>query len=58
MNVDLYNHGTLGVASDKRSASEMLGHLEGWDPLLTTEAKYGLFLRFDTLKTLPSATEQ
>ena len=45
MNKDLYNHGTLGVASDGRCQPwKLLGRLEGWDPLLTTEAKiYGLF---------------
>jgi len=44
MNMDLYNHGTLGVASDKDTVSlgKVRGALEGWDPLLTTETKYGL----------------
>lgn len=42
MNMDVYNHGTLGVASDKNAVS--LGNVwggasEGWDTLLTTEAK-------------------
>lgn len=51
------------------SASGMLGRIEGWDPLLTTEAKYGLFLflffflfgvcaRFKTLQTLPPVRQK
>lgn len=38
MNLDLYNHGTLRVASDKPTVSlgNVLGDLEGWDTLLTT----------------------
>ena len=62
MNKDLYNHGTLGVASDGRCQPwKLLGRLEGWDPLLTTEAKiYGLFFCSfsETLQTLPGTTEQ
>lgn len=46
MNMDMYNHGTLGVASDKHAVSlgNFSGAFEGWDLLLTTETKYGLFL--------------
>lgn len=60
MNMDVYNHGTLGVASDKNAVS--LGNVwggasEGWDTLLTTEAKIWPF--FCALKSrTPSPVQQ
>lgn len=53
MNMDLYNHGTLGVASDEYTVSlgKVRGTLEGWDPLLTTETKYGLLWFWNSAHT-------
>lgn len=58
MNMDLYNHGTLGVASDERFQPRKRWALRGLGSFVNHRSKnMAFFLRFETLQTLVT-TEQ